>query len=364
MVIVFGITAGISFLYFISGTLSSHEYVAGVAATTSEKTSIVIPTLDKALYNEKMIALANNPAPKISASSTEATSTPPLPVSSDTVSVRIPNKPWPVAGAYPKEGALLPFNRILAYYGNFYSTKMGVLGEYPPDQMLKMLKAEVAKWNAADPSTPAIPAIHYIVTTAQGSPGKDGMYRLRMPDEHIQKAIDLAKEVDGIVFLDVQVGLSNLQAELAPLEQYLKLPNVHLGIDPEFSMKTGAKPGSVIGTFNSDDINYATNFLAKIVKENNLPPKVLVIHRFTTRMVTGSENIKLLPEVQIVMDMDGWGPQAQKLRTYRDIVVDEPVQFTGFKLFYKHDLLPPSTGILTPEQLLKLTPRPIYIQFQ
>ena len=38
------------------------------------------------------------------------------------------------------------------------------------------------------------------------------------------------------------------------LEQYLKLPNVHLGIDPEFSMKGGQKPGSVIGFFDAGDI--------------------------------------------------------------------------------------------------------------
>jgi hypothetical protein len=45
-------------------------------------------------------------------------------------------------------------------------------------------------------------------------------------------------------------------------------------------------------------------------------------------------------------------------------VAPEPVQFTGFKLFYKNDLLPPSTGMLTPAQLLKLTPQPMYIQYQ
>jgi hypothetical protein len=64
------------------------------------------------------------------------------------------------------------------------------------------------------------------------------------------------------------------------------------------------------------------------------------------------------------MDMDGWGDQAKKLNTYARVVASEPVQFTGFKLFYKNDLLPPSTGLLTPAQVLKLSPRPIYIQYQ
>src|SRR5215472_17397945 len=35
---------------------------------------------------------------------------------------------WPVKTAYPGAGALLPFNRIVAYYGNLYSKNMGVLG--------------------------------------------------------------------------------------------------------------------------------------------------------------------------------------------------------------------------------------------
>jgi len=40
------------------------------------------------------------------------------------------------------------------------------------------------------------------------------------------------------------------------------------------------------------------------------------------------------------------------------------VQFTGIKLFYKNDLKPPSTGMLTTTQVLNLTPAPIYIQYQ
>ena len=58
------------------------------------------------------------------------------------------------------------------------------------------------------------------------------------------------------------------------------MPNVHLGIDPEFSMKGGQAPGKVIGTFDAADVNYASEYLANLVKKNNLPPKILVLHRF------------------------------------------------------------------------------------
>lgn len=335
----------------------SDEALAKERILAEAKKSLDLPKpepvkLDRVAYDKKMIEMANYPIATSTASSTK------------TASTTIKAKPWPVKAAYPNAGALLPFNRIVAYYGNFYSKNMGILGELPPSQMLARLDQEVKRWEAADPQTPVIPAIHYIAVTAQGSAGADGKYRLRMPKEQIDKAIALAQKNNGIVFLDIQVGLSTLQSEIPALEQYLKLPQVHLGIDPEFSMKTGAKPGTVIGTFNAADINYAAGYLAKIVRDNNLPPKILVVHRFTQPMLTGYKQITPLPEVQIVINMDGWGPPAQKVGTYTNFIIPEPVQFTGFKIFYKNDVRPQNSRLLTPAELLKLKPRPIYIQYQ
>jgi hypothetical protein len=209
-----------------------------------------------------------------------------------------------------------------------------------------------------------IPAIYYITVTAQGSAGFDGKYRARMPDSQMDHAVELANKINGIVILDVQVGLSTVQTEVPLLEKYLKMPNVELALDPEFDMHNGAKPGSVIGSMDASEINFAANYLAKLVQENNLPPKVLIIHRFTENMVTNYKLIKPLPEVQMVMDMDGWGFGAKKINTYNQIVYPEPVQFTGFKLFYKNDVKPPSTHMLTPAEVLKLTPQPVFIQYQ
>jgi len=271
---------------------------------------------------------------------------------------------WPVKGPYPTAGAVLPFKRIVAYYGNLYSTRMGILGELPEAQMVKKLDEEVKKWQAADTSVEVIPALHYIAITAQGSPGKGNTYRLRMPFNQIDKVLAMAEKINALVFIDIQVGLSTLQAEVPELEKYLKMPHVHFGIDPEFSMKGGQAPGKAVGTFDAADINYTTAYLAKLVKENNIPPKILVVHRFTQKMVTNHGQIKLRPEVQIVMDMDGWGHQARKINTYRQFIYKEPVQFTGFKLFYKNDLREANSHVMTPEEVLKLKPQPIYIQYQ
>jgi len=273
---------------------------------------------------------------------------------------------WPVAEKQlPLPGALLPFHRIIAYYGNFYSTRMGILGELQPDSMLAKLQGEVKAWQEADTTVKTIPALHYIVVSAQGQPGKAGMYRLRMPFTQIEKTLELAAKIDAIVFLDIQVGQSTLQKEVPELEKYLSMPNVHLAVDPEFSMKTGKVPGSIIGTFDATDINYTTQYLANLVKEHNLPPKILVIHRFTKGMITNYKDIALRPEVQIVMDMDGWGFPAKKVNSYKLAVGSEPVQFTGFKLFYKNDIkTPPWKTIMSPKDVLKLYPKPMYIQYQ
>ena len=270
---------------------------------------------------------------------------------------------WPVKGPALLPGSILPGKRIVAYYGNPLSKRMGILGEIPPDQMLARLDREVAAWNKADPSKPVQPALHFITVVAQGAPGRDGKYRLRMPDTLVEKVYGWARSRNAIMFLDIQVGLSNVMTEVPRLEQFLKRPDMHLGLDPEFSMKGGERPGSKIGTMTAADINWTIDYLSKLVKANNLPPKVLVIHRFTRKMVSGASDIRLDPNVQVVIDMDGWGAPWLKYDSYRDYITKEPVQFTGFKLFYKNDTKK-GDPLLTPGELLKLTPPPVYIQYQ
>lgn len=272
---------------------------------------------------------------------------------------------WPIKKQpIPGEGAILPYKRIVAYYGNLYSKKMGILGELPPAEVWRRLKIELKAWEKADSLTPVIPAIHYIAVVASGTPGKDGKYRTRMPFHQIDSALTIAKMGDAIVFLDIQVALSNVQAEVPMLEKYLKMPNVHLGIDPEFSMKEGHRPGTKIGTMNETDINFCSDYLAKLVRDNKLTPKVLIVHRFTQGMVRNHKSIKLHPEVQIVMNMDGWGEPILKRSTYLLYIRKEPVQFTGFKIFYKNDLKKKPNILMTPSDLMQLKPQPIYIQYQ
>jgi hypothetical protein len=272
---------------------------------------------------------------------------------------------WPT-GPAPLAGAILPTKRVIAFYGNPLSKKMGVLGEYPVDVMLGKLDQTVAEWRKADPSTPVQPALHLIAVVARGDAGKDGMWRGRMDTSLINKVYGWAKQKNALLFLDIQVGKSTLQQEIPRLLPYLANPDVHLAIDAEFSMhydREGLPPGKKVGQFDAADVNYAAAQLEKLVSDNHLPPKMLIVHRWTKKMISNASQIKLDPRVQIVMDMDGWGPPWLKFDSYRDYEVAEPVQFTGFKIFFHNDVKK-GDGLLTPGEVLKLRPKPMYIQYQ
>jgi hypothetical protein len=276
------------------------------------------------------------------------------------------NPGWPVKTQPPLTGSILPAKRIVAFYGNPLSKRMGILGELPPDQMLARFDSIVAQWRVADPTTPVQPALHLIVSVAQGLPGKDGMYRQRSDPGLIAKVYGWAQSKGALMFLDIQAGKSTIDSELPRLIPFLSRPDVHLGLDPEFYMhynREGRTPGSKIGAMDARDVNFAIDQLAALVTKYHLPPKVLIVHRFTTNMLQHVDQIKVDPRVQVVINMDGWGQPWLKFDTYARCEAAQPVQYTGFKLFFHNDTRK-GDPLLAPREVLALRPRPIYIQYQ
>lgn len=258
-----------------------------------------------------------------------------------------------------RRDALLPGHRVIAFYGNPRSTRMGILGQIPPAEMMAKLEQTAAQWQQADSTMAVRPALHLIVTVAQADAGRDGMYRLRHGNALIEQVAGWAESKGWLLFLDVQVGRSTVARELAWLTPWLRKPYVHLALDPEFAMPPDGIPGKRIGSLDARDVNHAIDLLATLVDEERIPPKLLVVHRFTERMLTNHEAIRLDPRVQVVLHMDGFGPPALKRSIYDYIVTRRPVQFAGLKLFYKND-----HPLMTPAEILKLRPIPVYIQYQ
>ncbi len=268
------------------------------------------------------------------------------------------HSPSDVAGRGKPEG-LLPGHRIVTFYGNPLSPRMGILGALPPGEMVQRLKAQAREYETLEPERPVVPALHLVTVVAQRDAGRDGMYRSRMPDSLVNRVMEWAEPDSMLVFLDIQPGRSRVETEVAAYRRFLGHPRVHVALDPEFAMGPDQVPGRVIGQLTADDVNRVIQLLADVVEEHGIPPKVLIVHRFTQGMLRGFDRIRLDPRVQVVVNMDGFGPPQLKRDSYRAYVAAEPVQFTAFKLFYQQDV-----PLMAPRDVLALRPVPLLVIYQ
>jgi hypothetical protein len=265
--------------------------------------------------------------------------------------------PFPLPPALP--GSVLPSRRVVTFYGNPLAEAMGILGELPPQQMLARLRQQVEAYAKAAPDKPIQPALELVAIVAQAGPGADGMYRLKMDTDLIEEVAGWAESNGYLLILYVQVGRSSVVPEVQSLIPFLKRPYVHLALDPEFAMTSTQVPGDVIGTHDATDVNRTIRILADLVTAEQLPPKLLIVHRFTERMLTNYRQIQPDPRVQVAVVMDGFGAPELKTKHYEELVRDQRVQYLGFKLFYKQD-----KPVMTPEQVLELDPPPDVIIYQ
>lgn len=256
-------------------------------------------------------------------------------------------------------GAVLPAQRVVAYYGHPSAPAMGILGQRPPEQMLPALERQAQQYTAADPTTPVRPALHLVASVAMVSPGPDGLYRRRAAAEEIEGVARWAEGRGYLLILDIQPGRSPISSEVEALMPYLSRPYVHLALDPEWAMAPNQVPGETFGSVDATVVNQTITTLARLVSRQRLPPKMLIVHRFREDMLTNYRQIRPDPRVQVVIAMDGVGPPNSKADVYRQLVRDQPVQFAGLKIFLTQDERP-----FTPRQALSLQPVPHVIIYQ
>lgn len=254
---------------------------------------------------------------------------------------------------------LLPEHRIVAFYGHPNDVGMGIVGQFGKEELLEHLMDEVDAYERADSSRQVMPAIEIVFSVAQLDPGLDGKYILHTDDATMREYIEFTQEHNILLLIDIQFGKSTVQEEMALLEDYLAEPNVHLAIDPEFAWGRDRTPGVDLGSVDADIINYAQEELARIVEEHNLPPKVLIVHRFTDGMVRNIDDVDTLEEVQFVLNFDGFGDPASKQQGYDLYVRAGDVPFGGIKLFYDQD-----RPLMQPDEVIELNPAPDYVMYQ
>lgn len=247
--------------------------------------------------------------------------------------------------------------QVFSYYGNPYTADMGILGELEPEELVQALKDHARLYDSLNGPRAVQPALHLVYATAQPDPGPDGLYLQYVDEETLGEYIDLACENGLLIFLDLQIGRSDVESELAKILPYLQQPHVHVALDPEFAMAEGEVPGESIGSLDAADVNAAQALIQDFVEKRGLPDKVLIVHQFVQDMITHPELIEDYPRVKLVIDMDGFGPSDIKRVKYGWYAA--PAEYSGFKLFFRHD-----PDLMSEQEVLGLEPVPDVIIYQ
>jgi len=257
-------------------------------------------------------------------------------------------------------GALFPENRVLLYYGFPGNPNMGILGEYEPERVLELLEQEAENYRAADPSRPVKVGFEMIASVAQGDPGPDGLHIADASRELLDTYTRFTADNGILLFFDVQMGFREPYEDYSGLEEWIAQPHVHLAIDPEFHLRPPEEMGGEwIGQVTAAEVTEAQNWLVGISEQYNVPPKTLIVHQFHHSMIEQKDEIQPVPGVQLVIDMDGFGPPDLKRQTYQVVITEEPIEYNGIKLFYGQD-----DPLMTPEEVLALDPSPDLMIYQ
>jgi hypothetical protein len=263
----------------------------------------------------------------------------------------------PAPPELPRGGrSVLPEHRVVAYYGAPQSRELGALGIGTPKGAARRLAREARRYRRDDRAE--LPALELIAVIANADAGDDGMYRARQSDAVIRRYLRAARQAKALLLLDIQPGRSDFFTETTRLKKWLKEPDVGLALDPEWRVNEGQVPGQVIGSVASREVNATSAWLAELVKDNDLPEKLFVIHQFTDDMVDHTR-LKQPEGLDIVLNVDGFGGQEIKKAKYRDFAREAKEFHHGFKLFYEED-----TDLMTARQVLRMKPRPELVVYE
>lgn len=252
---------------------------------------------------------------------------------------------------------LFPDRRVVAFYGNPRDDELGALGIGTPAQAARRLLEQAKPYNLK--ARPVLPAMELISTVATAAPGPSGEYRDHLSFATIRKYHAAARRIHALLVLDIQPGRGQFGPEIERLRPFLEQPDVGLALDPEWHVGPSDLPGKVIGSTDADVVNAAAAYLAKIVKDDNLPEKLLIVHRFTDDMIARASRLRPVPGVQTVINVDGFGANSVKIAKYHAFVRSTPTMRRGFKLFYKEDV-----KTMRPHQVLALSPRPDVVVYE
>jgi len=256
--------------------------------------------------------------------------------------------------------SILLNNDILAYYGHPNSRNMGILGRHSLDELNKMLTELAAEYEAISGGRKVKKAFYLIYGTVWPE-GEIGILNSEVTTRYIEYGL----KNDILVFIDHQIGRYDPIDSLKKILPWLRYPNVHLALDPEWRT---SKPMVEIGRVSAEELNRAQQVMEDYIIENNIPgERLLVIHQFNYIMIKNREAVRTnFNRVRLVHCADGFGHPGMKRDSYAYNALASNMPVKGFKLFYNLGI--PGAGydnpLMTPKDVYNLQPRPYIIMYQ
>lgn len=255
---------------------------------------------------------------------------------------------------------LFPGRRLLALYGHPQTTALGVLGEQSPQASVERARQLAGRYEPFS-AEPVVPAFEIIATVASADAGSDGNYSNETPISVIRPYVDAAAEAGVYVVLDLQPGRTDFVTQAKLYRELLVQPHVGLALDPEWRLGRNEVHLRQIGTVSAAEVDRTADWLARLVRTNALPQKLLLLHQFQQRMITDRATLDATrDEVVMLVQMDGDGTPGEKLDTWQALQRDAPDGLLfGWKNFYDED-----TPTFSPKQTMAVIPQPWWVSYQ
>lgn len=268
--------------------------------------------------------------------------------------------PAPVAELPGGGRVLFPGRRVVALYGHPGTPSLGALGEQGVAASVRRAR-RVARPYRGRGDGAVLPAFEIIATVAQRSKGADGDYSAESRVASLRPWVRAARRAGMLVLLDLQPGRADLLAQARRYRALLRQPHVGLAVDPEWKLRPGQRPLGQIGSIGAGEINRTSAWLARLVRANGLPQKLLVVHQFRPSMIGREQRVRTdRPELAVLVHMDGQGGAAQKEATWDAVRRARPPRaWLGWKNFYDED-----RPTFSPDRTLRRRPAPVMVSYQ
>lgn len=263
-------------------------------------------------------------------------------------------------GGFSERVPLLANNTIVSFYGHPFSKNMGILGLFSKEEIAEKVKYYARLYDEVNGAKGVIPA-YYIIYGTCWPKGEIGY----LSDTVLESYIAYAQEQDMLVFVDHQIGKYSIRESMEKILPFLKYPNVHLALDPEWRTLS---PMKEIGSITAQELNEAQKIMQDYIVANNISGiRMLVVHQFAEKMIQNRSQIRSdFDRVLLIHTADGFGSPSLKKNTYALNAKAENMPIKGFKLFFKSDF--PLAGfdnpLMSPAEVLALDPEPGLIIYQ